>query len=143
MEIDPLMRRFDQGTEPLFEQEFGLVTIEPNVRYQEFPCGADEWMLTTTDGDEIPIEDPPEPVDFPFLGLRSLFVFDDPLTATWEVKPTRRGGVITHRRTGQIPFGILDDMAMAASQFLAEIGLELDPAPDQDDVAEFDYSDLI
>jgi hypothetical protein len=143
MEIDPLMRRFDAGTEPLFEQEFGIVTIGPDVRYQEFHSGADEWMLTTTDGDEIPIEDPPEPVDFPFLGLDSLFVFDDPLTATWEVKPTRRGGTTTHRQTGQIPFGILDDMAMAANRFLGQIGLELDPEPDRDDVAEFDYSDLI
>lgn len=143
MEIDPLMRQFDQGTEPLFEEEFGLVTIEPAVRYQEFPCGSDEWMLTTTDGNEIPIENPPEPANFPLLGLDSLFVYDDPLTATWEVEPTRRGGTIRHRRTGQIPFTTLDDMAMAASQFLAEIGLELDPEPDTDDTAEFDYSDLI
>jgi hypothetical protein len=132
MELEPLMQRFEAGTEPLRKKDFGDVTIEPNVRYREFHSGSNEWMLTKSNGDKVPIEAPPEAVSLPFIGLDCLFVYDDPLTPTWEIEHSRHGGRIIHQEVGQIPFSVLDDMVIAANRFLAEIGFELNPQEEDD-----------
>jgi hypothetical protein len=137
-ELEPLMDKYDDGRYYLNEYTFGQVVVHLESEEARYPQGPDRILVKTPtdpDRDAIHVTEEPDPVTYEIEGLRALFKIPDPITHTFELKTTRRGrdGTIEHTTKAQITFDILDRMQRAASLFLSDIGLELDPDDDDDE----------
>lgn len=140
-EVQPLLRRTDEGTRLWSETPFGSITFEPETRVQSQRVDVEvfdgtEWHRT---------RDPPEPTRIHLEGLQSLFELGDPITYTAEFDAVVG---LSKRQTKQLRYReqpdwqVLDEMVLSVNDYLSKIGVELDIS-DGDDEANFDYSDIV
>lgn len=105
-ETYPLLVKFERGEHYWEEEEFGLMTLEP---------------------DEQGVRGAPQR-QYPLTGLKALFELPDPVTAEFSL--TRKvGSRYRHEPVtvfAQPSFEHLDKMFFATSRFMSEIGLTLD-----------------
>lgn len=145
VEVEPILRRFDGGSQLLNKSDFGETVITPKVG-QQFNSGtmSESTMLDTSQNPDIDTDavsvshrynDDKEEV-YQHTGLLSLLNHPDPLVGEWEITTKRHNGykTITHRNPTQIDFRTLDSMVRTVNNFLADIGFEVSPNEDQDNL---------
>lgn len=141
VEVEPLMRHYKPGPKLLDKRDFGTVKIGPSVVERKSPMGRGSttaYIDTSTDSkfkkNKFPVKSVPAPVEFKFHGLTSLLGQPDPLASDFKIQSSRsrRNNTRTHTVTSQVPFEKLDGMTRTINNFLADIGMEVDPEESQE-----------
>ena len=140
VEVEPLMRHYKPGPNLLDEHDFGTVTVGPTVVERKKRAGRARrltYIDTSADSNfnknKFAVKHVPKPVEFEFEGLTSLLQQPDPLVSEFEVTGTTRDKKRRrHTVTRQVPFNKLDDMTRTINNFLADIGMEVDPEESQE-----------
>jgi hypothetical protein len=119
--IQPLLHEGD-GPHYWSEKEYGQLVLSPPGHASPDSSPHDNWILP----DGTRIHHRPDTVEIEIVGLRDLFEIGDPIKATQEVH-VERGHYgkepETHVTTGQVPFGILDDMLIDLNNHIADVGI--------------------
>jgi hypothetical protein len=151
LEVEPLLRKHDPGTKLLTERDFGTVVVEPPIKEEEAPgltTATRRAIKVPKDSHgtkTVPVKRVPDPVEYPLVGLRSLFNTPDPIEHEFTFMSDQeydRGTTYDITQRKQISFQTLDAMVRTINNFLGDAGLELDPDTGSD-TAEVDYSDLV
>jgi hypothetical protein len=142
VETEPMLRRYDPGTELLENQDFGAVTV--NVETKQPLKGRDTYNSTvevdvrsdpSIDKDWVTVSEVPKPVKYDVTGLLSVINLPDPLRPQFELNRSQTMLSSTNcifSPTYQIDFEVLDRMVRSINNFLAEIGFEVDPQEEQE-----------
>jgi hypothetical protein len=135
VESEPLLRRYEDGTELLENADFGVERVSPPCfKADQYQRGRYEVELGNHERDTVLLSQPPEEQLYELNGLLSLIECPDPLVAQYEWKTARSsnrgGGRISYTHRQQLTFSTLDAMVRSVNNFLAEIGFELDPQDD-------------
>lgn len=139
LEIEPLLEKFDDGKELLYDTEFGTVELQPTVNSNNEILLNGEWRQLR--------QSPPNKIKYELTGLESLYSVPSPIkmrTAIEVDKPGVRGKAsqtAIYENKAEIEMITLDSMVRYMNQFICHIGLELDP--EQNEESEFEYSDLV
>lgn len=139
MTIEPLLEQYELGEELLRETDFGTVKVEPVIRTLDSRTKPSvELQFQTGDWVKIKREDIPQKKQHSLTGLISLYRVPSPVEIHSEVEvlDTRNvhGGTwetIEYMNKVQITLSQLDMMVRGMNQFLAKIGLELEPEPEE------------
>jgi hypothetical protein len=151
LEVEPLLRQHEPGTQLLTERDFGSIVIEPPTKEKEAPGRTTttrqiiEVPKDTYGTKEVPVKDIPDPAKYHLTGLRSLFTAPNPVEHEFTFiadNTYRQRDKYTLTQRTQISFQTLDTMVRTINNFLGEAGLELNPDTGGD-TAEVDYSDLV
>lgn len=126
-ELHPLITKIyeETGKEYWEEYELGSVEIQPPEE-ADGDGGRSAEYVVETGGSKV----------WRFDGLKSIFEAPESLTAEFEVTKHEypRGRFkTTVTASRQIPFHILDNAYTASNEFLADIGLDLDPDEGEDE----------
>lgn len=130
MELTPLLRKYDPGPELLTQRDFGTVELKPEAREKPGRTHSEVYdpYDDTLGSNWVPVREAPEPTTFRLRGLQSVFQLPDPLSHTWELENhSARHETVTVSAEAQPDFEMMDRMVLAANNFLADIGFELDP----------------
>lgn len=121
----------DLGKELLFQDEIAEVEVPPPAE-----------IVPDSANDIAAGADPPTPKTRSIYGLK-WFIENDPIvTAQFTVHSWNPPGQKTAVGQRLLDFGTLDEALLKIMEFLDETGIDADLEDDQDD-AEFDYSDLL
>lgn len=138
LEVEPLVRDADSRTDRDYWSgvELGTMAIHPPGWFADVL--ADPGVYTVN-GSGIP-----EPVGFTFNGLESLFDAGRPPAAAFEMTVQKKHeGVqtVTDTVPREIPLDVLENAYRTLNRVLRDLGIDASLDDNQD--AEFDYSDLL
>jgi hypothetical protein len=140
MELEPLMRQYDFGEQFLYHRDYGDIVIEPPVEYNN---QIGKRVVTTEEhGTEVvasrhhmsdpeALETTLEPKHINVKGLTALFRLDDPIEEQFHVPLSQLAKVRRVPVKGQVPADKLDLMVRDMNHFLAKVGLEMKPEPEE------------
>jgi len=136
LELEPLLRKYQNGVDYLTQTDFGTVTVRPNTETSSTGMGRGERVkaYNPKDGNYRAIKGQPDPVEYELTGLQSLLEIENPLEVTFAFQTTGRRGTSTFEHTvrQQVEMVTLDKMVRVMNTFLADIGFELEPEEEDD-----------
>lgn len=140
MQVEPLMEKYDMGTELLKETSFGTLEVRPNTRTEKRGYQTQtEIQLQTGEWVQIEPEEVPQKQSYNLNGLISLHRVPNPAEITEQIEvlnphnthtPTKE--IVTYTQKSQITMSTLDLMTRGINQFLAQAGFELEQEPDKE-----------
>lgn len=137
-EVEPLFHRYD-GDHLWYEYDFGTITVEPDTYEQTGGTYRDRGIYVdireNRSEESYQVKEHKEPIIYEIEGLESLFGLPNPIQHTFRFETEgRHDDMVSKDVTVQIPFRTLNSMARLTHQFLAEIGFELDPNREPDNM---------
>lgn len=136
LELEPLLRRYQNGVEYLTQTDFGTVTVRPNTKIGSAGMGLGKRVkaYSPKKGDYRSVKGEPDPVEYELTGLQSLLEIGNPIEVTFTFQTTGSHGISSFEHTvrQQVEMVILDKMVRTMNTFLADIGFELEPEEEDD-----------
>lgn len=149
VETEPIFGRFDGGNELLTKSDFGETVVTPRTSYEfSKPHGNQDLTLDVSadpdiDANRVDISwqrtsSPQEELEkvYSHDGLVSLLNHPDPLVGQWDIPVKLHDRYHRHNHTvkQQVGFQVLDTMVRAINNYLAQIGFEVSPNDEQDNL---------